>query len=374
MHIMDPYVANPWPSVPINALGKGSRVGWSYIEISKGIFDWRRLDAYLKLSESHSVQMMYSPEGIPAWASADIRTCSIPFAGAPPKCLGMVKDIRDWNDFVSALVERYKGRITAYELWNEPDNSFTGGTADMVVLTRHFHDKVRSLDPTALVISPSYTASTNLDAYFAAGGTRDVDAVSFHAYPDSREDPELIVRSWTSSARAVMAKYGLSSKPLWNTEASWGSGVTDPDRQAAFIARYYLLSWFRKISRTYWYGWDNRRLGTLYVPGQPPTKAVTAYQQVYNWILSGTDPICSSTGGYGKDGDFIYTDSFYTFNFIDRQGSPAQVVWQTSSDSTLKRIYRIPSKFTKYRTLEGETFSVFANGRLEVGDKPILLE
>src|SRR4029077_5194757 len=156
--------------------------------------------AYVHLSQTHGVKMMYAASGIPAWAAADVSTCSVPFVGAPPKCSGMVRNIRDWDDFVAALVTRYKGKITAYELWNEPNDSdsFAGTVADMVTLTRHFHDVVRALDTNAILISPSYTVGTALDTYFAAGGTRDVDVVGFHASPDSRGDPELIVRSWTS--------------------------------------------------------------------------------------------------------------------------------------------------------------------------------
>jgi polysaccharide biosynthesis protein PslG len=374
MHIMDPYESKPWPNVPVNALGKGARTLWSYIEPSKSVYDWSRLDAYVKLAQANGVKMMQSAEGVPEWAAADASTCHIPFAGAPPKCSGMVRNIQDWDEFVTAMVTRYKGRITAYELWNEPNNDTKITTTDMVTLTRHFHDKVRALDPNALIISPSYTVGKDLDAYFAAGGTRDVDAVSFHAYPDSRGDAELIVRSWTSSVREVMAKYGLSAKPLWNTEASWGGGVADSDLQAAFIARYYLLSWFRKIDRTYWYGWDNRKEGTLYIPGQPPTKPAIAYQQVYNWILGGSAPRCTASSGYGKNGDFIYGDSFYTLAFTNGHGLPAQVVWRTSSHSTLTSAYTIPSQFTQYQDLDGNTFHAPVNRRLDVGNKPILLE
>jgi hypothetical protein len=332
------------------------------------------LDAYVALSEGHGVKMMYAAEAIPEWAAADTSTCSVPFAGAPARCSGMVSNIQYWDDFVTALVTRYKGKITAYELWNEPNNYFTGTVADMVTLTQHFHDKVRAIDPTAMVISPSYTVATDLDNYFAAGGTRDVDVVSFHAYPDSRGDPELIVRSWTSSQRVVMAKYGLSSKPLWNTEGGWGSGVTDPNLRAAFIARYYLLSWFRKIGRTYWYAWDNQSLGTLYTAGQPPSKAAIAYQQVYNWMAGGTAPSCTSSGGYETSGDFIYTNSFYTCSFTSGNGIPAQVVWQTSSASTLTTVYTVPSQFNQYRDLDGNTFPVPGNRLLTIGNKPILLE
>jgi Cellulase (glycosyl hydrolase family 5) len=386
MHTMDPFSSYPaWPSVPVGAFGKGTRTLWSYIETSQGVYDWSRLDAYVALSEGHGVKMMYAAEAIPEWAAADKSTCSVPFAGAPARCSGMVSNIQYWDDFVTALVTRYKGKITAYELWNEPNNYFTGTVADMVTLTQHFHDKVRAIDPAAIIISPSYTVSTDLDTYFAAGGTLDVEAVSFHAYPDSRGDAELITRSWVSSQRAVMVKYGLASKPLWNTEGGWGSGVSDPNLQAAFIARYFILSWSRGVARTYWYAWDNQQLGTLYTTsGTNPTLAAIAYQQVYNWMVGAviTGPYngqCSSSGGYSGNGalapynfDYNYTASFYTCNFTSDTGSQKQVVWQTSSDSTLTTVYTVPSAFSKYLDLKGNTITVPGSRQVTVTNSPIM--
>ena len=375
MHIMDPYVKNPWPTVPVGALGKGARTLWSYIETSRGVYDWSRLDAYVNLAQAHGVKMMQSAAGVPEWAAADPRTCSVPFPGAPAKCSGMVSNIKDWDDFVTAMVTRYKGRIEAYELWNEPNDitSVTISTTDMVTLTQHFHDKVRTLDPTALIISPTYTLATALDAYFAAGGTRDVDVVSFHASPDSRGDAELIVRSWTSSVRAVMAQYGLATKPLWDTEGDWGPDtlVAGADLQSAFIVRFELLSAFRRVARTYWYGWDEVNVGTLCCSMGAPAQA---YEQVQSWLMGASTPTCTSTGGYLPNGDFIYTNSFYICNFTNASSGAVQAVWQTSSDSTLTNVYRVPPQFTKYRNLVGNTFSVPINHLLTVGNKPLLLE
>ena len=59
----------------------------------------------------------------------------------------------------------------------------------------------------------------------------------------------------------------VSQNPLWDTEGSWGdtkSGViTDPDFQAAFVAKDYLLHWSNVIPRFYWYAWDGETWGAL---------------------------------------------------------------------------------------------------------------
>jgi hypothetical protein len=387
MHIMDPFSTYPsWPSVPVGVLGKGARIVWSFSEPSRGVYDWSRMDAYVNLAVVHGVKMTYCPVAVPEWAVSDKGTCVVPFAGAPAECSGMVNNIQDWDDFTSALVTRYKGKIDAYELWNEPDTSaFTGTMADMVKLTQHFHDVVRTLDHNALVLSPSYTVSTNLDAYFSTGGTKDIDAITFHAYPDAHGDPELLTRSWISSVRSVMAKYDLASKPLWNTEASWGSGVSGQNLQAAFIARYFILDWSRGVKRTYWYAWDNFTLGTLYDPkGRNPSLPAIAYQQVYNWLLGATitGPYkgqCSSSGGYSStpglapyNFDYNYVPSFYTCNFVSAAGSQRQIVWQTSPDSTQVFVYGAPSQFSKYIDIRGRTTAIPRNRQVTVTYSPIM--
>ena len=182
----------------------------------------------------------------------------------------MVTDIRDWDAFITALATRYKGKLI-YELWNEPDTKhWTGTVADMVLLTSHMFKIIRSIDPEAVIISPSGEAPY-MDKFYAVGGVRTVDVVSLHGYPDPKNAvPETIGGFLSVPMKAVMAKYGLSQKPLWDTEGSWGdtnsSAITDPDLQAAFVARDYLLHWSNGIHRFYWYTWDGE-LGEAYVTG-----------------------------------------------------------------------------------------------------------
>ena len=174
---------------------------------------------------------------------------------------------------MTALVTRYKGRIQVYELWNEASCScyYTGTVAQLVALTKAEHDVIRSIDPEALIVGPTMQgyASAYLDSYFAAGGTTDINAVGMHSSPNPANDvAEFIMGSVTTGIQSVMKKYGLSSKPLWNTENDWGNdaSLTDPDDQAAFVARDLLLNWNVGVTRDYWYTWDNPNVGTLFEP------------------------------------------------------------------------------------------------------------
>ncbi|MGB8802822.1 MAG: glycosyl hydrolase [Candidatus Acidiferrales bacterium] len=222
MHIIGPY---DWPTVPIGSLGKVTGVEWAYVEATKGQFNWSRLDQFVDLANAHGIGLMYSNVGVPPWAAADQSTCHPqPYFG--PYCSGTVSNLQDWDEFVTELVTRYKGRIQTYELWNEPEIYFTGTMDQFVVLTQHEHDIIRLNDPAATILSPSMVSEgyAYLDDYFATGGSTDVDAVAIHTYPDpSNVIAETVTQSLSITIKRVMTKYGLSAKPIWSTEGSWGS-------------------------------------------------------------------------------------------------------------------------------------------------------
>ncbi|MGA7915238.1 MAG: glycosyl hydrolase, partial [Candidatus Acidiferrales bacterium] len=314
---------------------------------------------------------MYSSEGVPPWAAADQSTCT-PQEYFAPYCTSTVSNLQYWDDFVTQLVTRYRGRIQIYELWNEPSQRFTGTMEQLVVLTQHEHDIIRSIDPAATILSPAVIAegSAYLDSYFAAGGTVDIDAVAMHGYSTPTNDiAEMITQSISTSIKSVMGKYGLSAKALWNTETSWGpqnkGAITDPDLQAAFVARAYFLDWSIGISRFYWYAWDSPVVGTLWTPGSAPTEPAVAYEQVRNWITGATMPQPCSINGAASAYHAVYT-----CDLTRSAGYEARAVWNTDGPST----YAAPAQYVQYRDLQGNVFDVPTSHQVTIGHKPILLE
>ena len=366
MHSTQP---NVWPTVPFGALGKGSGVGWPTIEQVKGVFDWTRADAYVNAAQAHGVGIFYIGGGVPPWAAANPSTCYATAYGTA--CTSTAANLQDLNNFMTELVTRYKGRIQIYELYNEPQNSFAGTMAELVAYTKTEHDVIRSIDPTATILSPSAISYGYpfLDAYFAAGGTRDIDGVAMHAYPNPNNDiAEIITGSITTGVRAVMTKYGLSTKPLWDTESSWGyassGAITDPNLRAAFVARNYLLHWSMGITRAYWYGWDNTNIGTLWSSASGVSEAGIAYGQVYNWMTGATmTQPCSIEEQNGYNG-------IYSCDLARSDGYESRAVWNTVGNST----YTAPSQFTRYSDLAGNTYPIPSGHELPIGPKPILLE
>jgi hypothetical protein len=345
-----------WPQDSIGALGKGTLVNWSYSEPQRGVFNWANLDAWVETAENHGVDFFFSNNLVPPWAAADQTTCGPTYSGSNViGCTSTVANIQDWDDFVTALATRYKGKMI-YELWNEPNaTSFTGTIADMVTLTTHEYNIIRSIDPGALILAPSPTwgtvsPSTYMDQYFGAGGPTGVDVITFHAYWPT---PEGIINV-INNIQAVMAKYGLSSKPLWDTEGSWNLSLTT-DQQIGFVARYYLSQWSMGVSRFYWYAWDDPDWGTLWDPTNGSNPAAIAYQQVYNWMVGAKlSAPCAANG------------TVWTCGLSRPNGAQALAVWNTAAPSS----FSAPAQYTRYQDLVGATHSV--SGPATIGPQPVL--
>jgi hypothetical protein len=359
-----------WPTASFGAFGKGGETTWPYLEPVKGQFNWTRLDAFVAGAQAHGTTMFWVNHDVPQWAAADPTTCTTPYN--TEICTSMVANIADWDDFCTALVQRYKGQILMYELWNEPDTpDFTGTLADMVELTQHLYNAVRANDPNALIASPSGLDPSWMASYFAAGGPTGVDIVGTHGYVENfRNQPESLEQGKATAWHPMMLQYGLANKPIWDTEGSWGLDTAaglDADARAAFLARFYLLHWSAGITKFYWYAWDSSTWGTLSSSGTP-NKAGLAYTQVYNWMTGATMPqACTAQG------------TVYSCPLTRPNGYNALAVWDSAKTCTTAggcdtSSYTAPPSFTQYQDLTGAVTAIQSGQIISIGAKPILLE
>jgi hypothetical protein len=315
MHHLDKET--PWPNVPIPEWRIwDAHVTWPDLEPHKGDWHFAKLDSYINMAQQHGTGVLLTLGQSPAWASA-----------RPPEPTAEPANMDDWRNYVKTVVERYKGRIQAYEVWNEPNlPPFWSGTTDqMIALTKEASQIIHSVDPAALVVSPSATATYGtpwLEEFLKKGAAQYVDVIGYHFYVTPKPPEDLI--PFIQKVRQIMTANGAGRKPLWNTETGWlePSHFDSDEAAAGVLARSYILAWAAGVERYYWYAWDNRKvaLKTTREDNSTSTSAGQAFAVIQQWLVGAAIVSCSQS-----------PDQTWTCQ-LNRGGKKEWVVWNPAGE------------------------------------------
>jgi Cellulase (glycosyl hydrolase family 5) len=375
MNLIRPRI---WPAATVGALGKGAGTSWRYVEPSRGVFKWSGIDEYVDAAQRHGIDALYTFDSTPQWASArPAEKCDAGTIG----CAAPPADIQDWEDFVRAVVIRYKDRVKIYELWNEPTTQleWSGSYADMVRLAKSAYETIKSIDPDAVVLTPAPSAHGYqprgltspiqpewMAGYLRAGGDSFADGGSWHAYPWPNACTKTIdcagspLITQIDAMRSVFDHSRLAGKPIYVTEGGWrtSAALSDPDQQAAYVARWFILLASKGIERAYWHAWDDDKWGTLWDATTGVHLAGIAYQQTYSWL----------TGAAISSPCEVSDSDTWTCTLTRSGGYQGLIIWTSSGN----QIYTPAKEYRQYRDLSGTTLPI--QGTITIGDKPILLE
>jgi hypothetical protein len=380
----------PWPSFPFGAIRLwDTETQWSLLNPSEGTYNFAELDSWLDMAtQNGKTDIIYTFGIVPQWASSNKndQTCvsgnSGPGSCDPPYDLNADGSGADqiWQDFVTAIVANAAGRIKYWEIWNEPDCPYewNGTNAQLVRMAKDAYAIIKAADPTAMVTTPSFvdagpgkSIDTALPAYLAAGGGPYADIVAFHAYvnPALGQVPEDITKTVDQVTSSLTGS--MTSKPVWNTEGGWTQNTALPnaDMEAAFVARVYILQWFKDVGRFYWFQYGNTDTGTFWTSSGLNAAGV-AYGQVYDWLVGATlTGPCTVSGA---------TSSVWTCPFTKPGGIQQMAVWDASKTCTGNSCgsssYTPNSVYTKYTNLAGNVTSFAPGATIQIGPEPILLQ
>jgi hypothetical protein len=228
------------------------QVEWKVIEPGKGDYQWGELDRISNGLLGAGINPMFSVVKAPKFARPP---------GTDFGVEGPPQNPQDYADMIGAMAARFKGKVKAYEIWNEQNLHYEWGNEQIdpgryMQLLKLAYAAVKAQDPGAVVISGALTptgapAPWAMDdlAYMEAmyqNGLKDVcDAVGAHPSgynvpPDADwqtwEKPGLRFtgpvtnrhHSWSFKAtmegyRNIMVNYGDGGKTIWPTEFGWAS-------------------------------------------------------------------------------------------------------------------------------------------------------
>ena len=221
-------------------------VGWRALEgIMRGRFDWWFTDHIVDQAEAQGLQILFRLDGLP-----------LPDWVDPPDDPALPVLPEDFGHFCGTLAERYRGRVRAYQVWNEPNlaREWGGRTPDAagyVELLRACYVAIKEADPEAIVVSaglaPTGTGPPEaipdaeyLVAMYEAGAASYFDLLGVNA-PGFGAPPEVSPEEAAASPeyggqrffcfrhvedmREIMVTYGDAHKQVAILEMGW---TTDP--------------------------------------------------------------------------------------------------------------------------------------------------
>jgi hypothetical protein len=334
-----------------------SGVSWAAIEPAQGVFVWAMLDQEVAIARQSGVQLMLTLGSTPTWAQS--ANSSMP------------AQLSAWDAYVQAVATRYRGQITAYELWNSPEDpaNWSGDPAQLpaalATLAAHAASVLAATDPSAQLVSPVLSISA-LQQFLASGGGVSVQIIG--ASLITAGQPPEAMAALLQSIHAATVGTAADGKPVWNDQPSWqlAANAADPATQAMWVARALILNAGFGVQRLHWYAWDNHTPGTLTLTdtdGQP-TVAALAYATVQTWLQGAQLNGCDAS-----------PNGLWTCQIV-RPGPATQATQTTqwilwSPGSSIQASALGAAKVTD---LSGNQTTVDASGMISVGPSPILLQ
>ena len=269
-------------------------VTWRDINPVRGVWKFDRLDELVALAEAHGVTDLCLVLGMtPQWAASDPHAPHFaPWIGEGSNSLP--KDVEWFDEYVIHTVNRYRGRIKYYQIWNEPQLAdFMYPYTDVSKLgrmTKKAYQLIKSIDPSALVVSAPVLLRPS------SGGIKrgikylytlkktgwPVDVLTAHIYPEKNNSPKRFMtlgRKWKMALRLLRAP----KLPLWITEMNYNlHHGTILDRS---IEPYIRITNSHAdklgIARIYWYAYGSHSnpnlFGINFVNDSTGSKEISKY-------------------------------------------------------------------------------------------------
>ncbi|MDP6944422.1 MAG: hypothetical protein QF464_09760 [Myxococcota bacterium] len=263
-------------------------IAWARVEQEVGVFDFTEADAVIDAEVAAGVQVLVLLDyGHPAYAAESNGDVMVP-----------PDDLADFGRYAETVAEHFRGRVSAYELWNEPNFSIFWKPAPSpegyAALAAVAAESVRLTDPDATILLGGTLGNWDPLSYDGRpwGFLEEVlvaqpdllervDVLAFHPYtwlqqelpetPSGSVDPlQVSFVDMITDLRRITAAHGRPEIPLWSTEQGFHTatklifsrGVSE-ELQGHLLVRTTLLALAQGVDKVFHFTYQDG-LGDLY--------------------------------------------------------------------------------------------------------------
>ena len=235
--------------------------GWQKTERKKGEyhFEWldRIVDSLLQIGVEPFLCLCY---GNDLYTEAAKKVFGA--TGCPP--IHTAEEKNAWRAYVKAVVTHYKGKITSYEIWNEPDGLWgwkhgvnATELGEFIVDTAK---ACKSADPDCRVIGLATCLSNRdyLETVAGTGALNAIDGISYHAYSTGESEFDAtynlyndLRQKYNPNLTIIQGESGAQSRS--DGCGALRGGAWTPLKQAKFLLRHLLTDIKNQVEKAFYF-------------------------------------------------------------------------------------------------------------------------
>jgi hypothetical protein len=345
---------------------------WESIQAADGEWDFLSWDALVDRAKARGKKVL-GILGYDAWwihSDGGVRNY------IPPEKLP------DFLNYVRETVSRYRGKVDAWCIWNEPNFIFWNGTPEeFFELVRRTACAVREADPAVILLGGAFNRGlwglpeNFIRGLFESGAMDQADGVAFHPYELT---PARTARLY-DQFRKIVDDYGFGDK-IWVSEVGYPTGGWYPTAVSekqfpAYVIKTCTLLAVRGPRTLFWYqlfdpltrkkGNSEDFFGLVRSRQDYRSKGAEAFRLCAQF-LAGT-AYCPLEPGLEKPPRALQSFCF------EGDGGGVLILWHEGPGAARLRLSLPGTGHTRHDPVSGDSAAIPAETPVKVGAMPVFI-
>ncbi len=236
---------------------------WKEIETSKGVYNFSSYDTLINALHTAGLRIVMV---------LDYNNPLYDNGNSPQSAPGRAA----FAHFAAAAAQRYAGKVTVWEMYNEPNNVFWTPAPNVnqyIALANETTAAIHSALPGAIVVGPALAGPLLHDepllpksygflnqVLALSTAAHGWSAITVHPYRSPSQTPETVSAN-LKMIRGLMTNNGIDPAKVPLIAGEWGYSTyqqgVDEQTQAAYAVRSFLLAGIERMPYTIWYDWQD---------------------------------------------------------------------------------------------------------------------